>query len=364
MHEYSKDDARDVETTPASPRARQHRGDDLDRSRAVFGQARAVHAALRAAGEGAPGSAAAGRPTGDAEPAAGALPIKVRDIQPVKQVRGGLEPREDAFGVMDPTFSFSSLSHEVRADGVYLSAVLHCDYHWGVTGHGNVDIADANHPAITADTWSDIADDLDPDLGPFPNAARQQIYWSKAALEAHELEHARDDWEDWGATNLGVRAAIEAWQSNTVRADAVEADLEALNTTGGWVDRHDGAIASWVMEASEEHYGIDDPYEKRAGEVKAYAVGAEVQRKLVARIRARGQLLGDKSDAAVEAEEAAELDQAEQWEAETQAEEVELAEEAASSEEAAANKAHAEAKAAAEPPKPKVRDNSEASRGS
>ncbi|MEZ4267031.1 MAG: hypothetical protein R3F39_11690 [Myxococcota bacterium] len=207
-----------------------------------------------------------------------------------RTVRGGLNPGGDAFGLMDPTFTFRALAHTVKDGKVHLTATMHCDYHWGVHGLGNTDVPSGTAPFITGDNYEAIADDIDPRKGA-NNSAPYTAYWSKAATEAHELEHARDDWEDWAAQTTGVAIAKAGFEAETVRAASIDADLTALQTTGGGGGRHPGKINSAVMDGSDVHYGAALGYHARPGEIKAHAVGATIERPLSDAVRAHGKKL-------------------------------------------------------------------------
>lgn len=231
------------------------------------------------------------------------LPV-VAAITAEQRVRGGLPIKGDGvLGQMDPTFSFTGVSHAREEAEVHLKATLHCDYHWGVhpTGGGRKDVPSGNADFITIENYERIADALDPDLGPHTNRASLEGYWSRAAVEAHELEHARDDWADWGAQNEGVRVARESFESETIPADDIDGAIDTLLTEGGGGPRHPGKIARAVMAASDEHYGVSLPYMDRPGEIKAHAVGASIERPLAAAVRAHGEQLVQEARAAARA---------------------------------------------------------------
>ncbi len=271
-----------------------------DRSASLFGQSRAVFAELGRArglarakgGETTPAQGKAGSKT--STPAD--LPIVVASLKATRTLRGGLDAG-DNLGLMDPTFTFQSVSHETKDGKLHLTATMHCDYHWGVKSHGLIDVPSGDAKFITAKNYQDIADDIDPDMGEAPNSAMYETYWSKKATVAHEKEHARDDWEDWGAQTTGVRIATKAWEAETVRSKHIDADLTALQTKGGDGGRHPGKINAAVMAGSDAHYlGGGTDYHDLAGEIKAHAVGATIERPLAKAVRAHGKKLVEQAN--------------------------------------------------------------------
>jgi len=225
------------------------------------------------------------------------MPI-VATIGTSQNLHGGLIPGGNSFGRMDPTYSFTGVSHAEKDGKVYLTATMLCDYHWGVRSLGNTDIATPTDPLITADNYEAIAADLTPDAS---NSAPYAKYWSKAATTAHELEHARDDWADWAAHTTGKNLAVSGFGKETVKSNAIDVGLTALQTAGG-SGRHPGKIASQVITGSDIHYGASMAYMARPGEIKAHAVGATIERPLAAGIRAHGKQLVAAATAKKEAE--------------------------------------------------------------
>jgi len=207
------------------------------------------------------------------------LPVVV-NLTPKRSVSGGLNPGSDAFGLMTPKFRISGLSHKKLADKIEVTGTLFCKYRWGVHSLGRKDVASANARFITVKNYAAVADDIDPDKGPATNAANYDKYWSKSATKAHELEHVRDDWEDFVPVK-GVTAAKGVFEAGTVNPKTAKKELSALAKTA----------ATTVMQKSDEHYGASMGYYSRPGEIKAHAVGAAIERPLAAAIRAHGQTL-------------------------------------------------------------------------
>lgn len=227
-------------------------------------------------------------------PEAQELPI-VATISTKKQVVSGLGC--PAFGQMDPTFTLVNVKQKVKKGKVHVSATLNCHYHWGVNSGGHPDVASGTEDFITADNYEDVANDLDPDVGDEPGVANYATYWSKKATEDHEKEHARDDWEGF-IKPTGKALAKAKLEEQRVKSDSVDADLNKLITQGGAMPRHPGLIPSAIMAASDAHYGLPADYYSRAGEIKAHAVGAKVERPLVKKIRAHGAKLKKKAEKA------------------------------------------------------------------
>ncbi|TNF30643.1 MAG: hypothetical protein EP329_13520, partial [Deltaproteobacteria bacterium] len=211
------------------------------------------------------------------------LPI-VATITANKVVTNDASP--SAFGVMNPTFSFPTISSRVEDNKVVIEATLNCAYSWGVNALGRTDVPSGSASFITAANYKSIADDLDPDLGTHTNEARYANYWSKKATEDHELEHVRDDWEDFVNVS-GITLAKTTWEGKTVKSDQVSAGLDKLKSR----------VSRAIMAGSDAHYmGGASNYYARAGEVKAFAVGAAVERPLAAAIRTHGKALEEKEE--------------------------------------------------------------------
>lgn len=306
---FSQDHARKREDEGEEQRARADGAPTrADRSAAIFGQSRAVFdataAPARAArhkGEGGAGGGGDAAAAGSKAAAGKNLPIVVASLSATQTVRSGLNPGGGAFGLMDPTFTFRDVTHEVKDGKLHLQATMHCDYHWGVHSLGRKDVPRGDAPFITAKNYDKIANDIDPDKGTHTDSAPYQNYWSKKATEAHEKEHARDDWADWGAQNTGVNIAKKAWEAETVRGDHIDADLTKLQNQGGGAPRHPGKINTAVMDGSDVHYGASMAYYSRPGEIKAHAVGAAIERPLAAAVRAHGKKLEEEAKKKAEA---------------------------------------------------------------
>lgn len=229
-----------------------------------------------------------------------------------RTLRGGLAiSSSSTLGQMDPTFSSRNVIYEDKDGQLKLSATLHCDYHWVLNpdpGPGMKDIATGTEAFITADNYEAIADAIDPDKGqgkdkPAYFTADGDGYWSRAATEAHEVEHARDDWEDWAASTTAISIAKRAFEAEVVANYAIAADINKLLKEGG-DGRHPGKIANLVMADSDRHYGLPKPYMTRPVEQKAHAIGAAMERPLTAAIRRHGKALAAKAALAKEKEEA------------------------------------------------------------
>ena len=153
--------------------------------------------------------------------------------------------------------------HDDGSIGVF--GVIQMDNAWGVNSHGLIDVASAESPAVTKDTWVRVCEDLTPNSGGWP---ARTTYWSKDLSSRHEMFHANDD-------DFAARAAVR-----TVAADLQGKFFRPAKDMGPQATQLLTTAVEKVSLAVQDHY-------KDGGEARAYAVGKFDYQSLVDAIKAR-----------------------------------------------------------------------------
>lgn len=203
------------------------------------------------------------------------------------------------FGAMGPRIEFNDLRYKAKAkkngEGTAtVKGTVLFDCHWGTNSGGRKDIASANSPEVTKDTYQQIVSDLTPRAVEKSWVARRQQYYADHLTARHEKFHAADarSWaKDQGKTflknYLGKQTVVIA---DDERTDAGQLKAKMQPIADDAYNAYRSAFWTYMT-------GVGLTYYSYPCEEKAFGDGKEPYQKLADAVEKRGKELEKKAAA-------------------------------------------------------------------
>lgn len=142
--------------------------------------------------------------------------------------RGGISLNAGEFGRTDSTPTLSGITI-TQGSGVFnVSAIYQLVTKWdtrsGTGPNGQVDIPDANAPAITAGNYRSVASDLTPNMSDLGGRPPRRRFWAQDLTELHEQVHVRDH------QRTGREGLARALRWLSTQTASTQADVQNLLT--------------------------------------------------------------------------------------------------------------------------------------
>jgi hypothetical protein len=194
--------------------------------------------------------------------------------------RGGVAFGPTDFGDEVAQYKADTISwtRDAGKKTVNIVARMLLDIHWDTQSRGRTPVTSERDAAVTAATWSPIADDLEPDGTGRPT---RDTYWAPDLTERHEKFHASDDLAQATLFLPTVKAWLDA-QTITMPAPSGGMFAPALAVVA--INRQ---VNDLVEQARQRVKADGWAYYHAGGEDRAYADGKDSYQGRVDAIRAR-----------------------------------------------------------------------------
>lgn len=191
-----------------------------------------------------------------------------------QQTSRGASVPSNAFGICRPFLSriIGTTPHR-RLGGLLgttyeVRATADVRYRWDVQSLGRTNIAGADSPGVTADSWSQVVHDLTPSTAAIPRSPRRE-HWCEDLTARHEQYHARDFTMAFNLFSTLATLWLSRQSASSV-TDATNKGDEAINQLVVMVNGYMGRGSSAPCESRA--YGDGVPlYRARAQAVRARA---------------------------------------------------------------------------------------------